>query len=121
MVANMGHWIDLSVHLLLAKRNFPQYIDISYIVSDPQRASDNISIVMTSNNKDLLSIFFSSRSEPFEGVSESIIFQQNEMIAKLTILGQWSCGKMKSIKNLVIDQKIMAIKIVSFSQCRKKF
>ena len=38
---------------------------------------------MTSNNKDLLSIFFSSRSEPFEGVSESIIFQQNEMIAKI--------------------------------------
>ena len=43
------------------------------------------------------------------------------MIAKINDFRTMELWQMKSIKNLVIDQKIMAIKIVSFSQCRKNF
>lgn len=83
VVGNMGHWIDLAVHLLISRGTFPSFIDICYVVSDNEKPSDNVSLTMTSSNNDLLNIFFTSRSEPFEGVNESIILQQDAFIAKI--------------------------------------
>lgn len=83
VLSNMGHWIDLAIHLLVSRGDLPEFIDINYIRSDQTKHSDNVSIIITSSLNDLISIFFTSRSEPFEGVSEFILFQQDNLIAKI--------------------------------------
>jgi len=83
VVANLGHWIDLAVNLLSARSFFPNHIDISYLPSDATQPSDNVSISLSSDRGDLVNIFFTSRSEPFEGVNETILFQQSDLIAKI--------------------------------------
>lgn len=83
VVANLGHWIDLTVNLFSERSFFPDYIDINYFPSDQSQASDNISISLSTDRGDLINIFFTSRGEPFEGVNETILFQQGDLIAKI--------------------------------------
>ena len=45
--------------------------------------SENISITIVSPENDIVVITFSTRGEPFEGVNESINFQQGDLIAKI--------------------------------------
>ena len=51
--------------------------------SDLNLSSENISVSMVSSNNDLINIVFSCRSEPFEGVNETINFQQGDNIIKI--------------------------------------
>jgi len=83
IVANLGHWIDLSVHMLCWKDVVPEYLDILISYSDINTPSDNIILNLVSSTNDLISITFTSRAEPFEGVNETINFQQGELIAKI--------------------------------------
>ncbi len=80
---NIGHWLDLATHILFWRKLIVSYIDISINYSDINTPSDNITISLTSSNNDLISIVFSTRSEPFEGVTETINFQQDKLIAKI--------------------------------------
>jgi predicted dehydrogenase len=79
---NVGHWLDLSIHML-AWRNIPQILNICLTYSNIEEPHDNIVIAITSENGDLISIVFTSRCEPFEGVNESVNFQHNDTIAKI--------------------------------------
>ncbi len=84
VLSNISHWIDLTVHFLFkCKTNLPKNITVNISYSDFTCPTDNVSITLTSSDGDLFSIFFTSRSEPFEGVSESIVFQQDDVIAKV--------------------------------------
>lgn len=83
VVSNMGHWIDLFIHLLSEKDSLPNYVDIIYTWSNSSQPSDNVSISLVTSENDLANIFFTSRSEPFEGVNETIVFQQGNLIAKI--------------------------------------
>ena len=56
-------------------------VAISY--SDLSTPSDNIVISIVSSKHDLINITFTSRSEPFEGVNETINFQQGAVIVKI--------------------------------------
>ena len=38
---------------------------------------------MPENNEDLINIIFTTRSEPFEGVNETLNFQSNNLIVKI--------------------------------------
>lgn len=83
VVANMGHWIDLFINLLTEKDSLPDYVDIIYTWSNASQPSDNVSLTLVTSDNDLANIFFTSRSEPFEGVNETIVFQQGHLIAKI--------------------------------------
>lgn len=101
VVANIGHWIDLAVHLLFQKSSRPTFLEINYCISNPVTISDNVSLTITSSHGDLINIFFTSRGEPFEGVSELILFQQDNLIAKIYDFRKmeiWSDDEYKSYK-----------------------
>lgn len=80
---NIGHWLDLAIHILFWRVTLVNYIDILISYSNIKTPSDNISISLTTSNNDLINITFSTRSEPFEGVGETINFQQDKLIAKI--------------------------------------
>ncbi len=79
---NIGHWIDLSVHLL-SQSNIPDYWDINVAYGDIKNREENISISMTSNRGDLVMITFSVRGEPFDGVTETINIQHDNLMVKI--------------------------------------
>jgi len=83
VISNIAHWIDLAVHILFWRVNNPEYLDIFLTYSNPANKSENITINITSPNGDLINLTFSCRNEPFEGVNESINFQQDNIIAKI--------------------------------------
>lgn len=79
---NMGHWIDLSIHIL-AWRYIPDIINVSITYSNEYEPDDNLTIAMTTNQHDLFIITLTSRTEPFEGIDETINFQFANIIAKI--------------------------------------
>jgi len=83
IVANLGHWIDLATHFLFWAQNPPDYLNVAISYSDLLTPSDNIVVSIVSSKHDLINIIFTSRSEPFEGVNETINFQQGDLIAKI--------------------------------------
>jgi len=78
---NVGHWLDLAVHMLSWER---MPIRWQY----PSR-SVPVLIVMTIlpylNQRDwrLIVIVLTSRAEPFEGINETIVFQKKNVMAKI--------------------------------------
>ena len=83
IVSNLGHWIDLFVHIYYWFNRFPKYLDITICYSNENQPSDNISVNIVSPQNDLISLVFSTRNDPFEGVNETINFQCGEVNAKI--------------------------------------
>ncbi len=79
---NVGHWLDLAVHML-SWGSLPDQWRIQLHWSDEDARDDNLAITLTSSRGDLVSIVLTSRSEPFEGINETINFQQGDVIAKI--------------------------------------
>jgi predicted dehydrogenase len=79
---NVGHWLDLFVHIL-SWRGIPDKMQIKLAIADPGHPDDNIAISISTDREDLFSVMLSTRAEPFEGVNESINFQHHETIAKI--------------------------------------
>jgi len=79
---NMGHWIDLSIHML-AWRNLPEFIYVNIAYSNAEEPDDNLTVMMTTSKNDLFIITLTSRTEPFEGIDETINFQFSNIIAKI--------------------------------------
>lgn len=80
---NMGHWIDLMIHLMAKRGYIPQKFEISISYSYPAIPDDNISISITTEYHDITTIFVTSRVEPFEGINETINLQCGNIIAKI--------------------------------------
>ncbi|QKF91994.1 Gfo/Idh/MocA family protein [Campylobacter sp. CCUG 57310] len=79
---NVGHWIDLAIHIF-SWRLLPKKYNISIAYSNIDEFDDNIAISITTDLGDLLSIVLTARSEPFEGINETINFQYCKTIAKI--------------------------------------
>jgi predicted dehydrogenase len=79
---NVGHWLDLFVHLL-AWRGLPAVLEISLAWSDADERDDNLNVSITSDQHDLCSIMLTSRTEPFEGIHESIAVQHGDTMARI--------------------------------------
>jgi predicted dehydrogenase len=79
---NVGHWIDLAIHML-SWGECPDKWDIQISYSSDFVRDDDISISLTSSRGDLIVIILTSRSEPFEGINETINFQQGSVICKI--------------------------------------
>lgn len=79
---NLGHWLDLAVHIL-GWKHLPDTLKIMINYSDSYVNDDNINVSLTSERGDLIVITLTSRSEPFEGINETINFQQDQVISKI--------------------------------------
>ncbi len=106
IIGNLGHWIDLSVHILYQKSKMFSCIDVDISYSNLETPSENISVVLTTNFNDIISIVFSAREDPFEGVSETINFQIGELISKINDFRSmeiWEKSSYKKIKYRIKD------------------
>ena len=79
---NVGHWLDLAVHML-SWGELPDRWHITLAFSNDNARDDDLSIVLTSDRGDLVNIILTARSEPFEGINETINFQRGDLIAKI--------------------------------------
>ncbi|WP_298542652.1 Gfo/Idh/MocA family oxidoreductase [uncultured Aquimarina sp.] len=79
---NVGHWIDLAIHFLY-KVGLPKRLQVSIQASSSEEVDDNLTITFISEIGDLITIVLTSRTEPFEGINETINFQHGEVIAKI--------------------------------------
>ena len=79
---NIGHWLDLFVHVL-AWRRLPDKLEISIAWADSEERDDNVSITITTDLHDLFTVTLSSRCEPFEGINETVDFQHGDTICKI--------------------------------------
>lgn len=79
---NLGHWIDLAVHLLQAKASVSRY-DITVSYANLVDTDDNLTVVLSTERGDLITLTLTSREEPFEGIHETIIFQQENLFVKI--------------------------------------
>jgi len=79
---NIGHWLDLLVHML-AWRGLPDRLQISLTAATDNEPDDNVCIAIRSDRADLFSVMLTSRSEPFEGINETINFQHGDTICKI--------------------------------------
>lgn len=79
---NLGHWLDLMVHVL-SWRGLPDRLDISLTWADDREPDDNVCVAIRSDRADVVSLMLTSRCEPFEGINETINFQHGETIAKI--------------------------------------
>ncbi len=97
---NTGHWLDLAVHIL-SWNELPDRWQIVVVWSDQNNRDDDFTIVLTSERGDLISIILTARTEPFEGVNETINLQWGNTIAKIDDfrrLTVWKCKKNGSYK-----------------------
>ncbi len=79
---NVGHWLDLAVHMLCWAQ-LPDRWTISLTWSDAAARDDDLAISLASERGDLVNIVLTARTEPFEGINETINFQWGEVIAKI--------------------------------------
>ncbi len=80
---NLGHWIDLGMHLLNKTGSISNLFEITITYANKEEIDDNICVLLTTERNDIISIFMTSRSEPFEGINETINFQCANIIAKI--------------------------------------
>lgn len=80
---NVGHWLDLTIHILSWRGGLPNNYNINISYSNLDEIDDNISITIATELNDIVSIMLTSRSEPFEGINETINLQFGNTIAKI--------------------------------------
>jgi len=80
---NMGHWIDLTIHLFNKRGRIPSFYKITISYANFSEPDDNLSVSIATDFNDMVNIFLTSRTEPFEGINETINFQCGNVIAKI--------------------------------------
>lgn len=80
---NVGHWIDLYIHILGWRGELPSSYEIAISSADPVVPDDDINLSIVSANGDLASITVTSRSEPPLGIEETISLQFGNVIGSV--------------------------------------
>jgi predicted dehydrogenase len=80
---NVGHWIDLMVHIMHKRGVIPSNFEICILQANYDEIDDNLSISIRTDFNDITNIFITSRIEPLEGINETINLQCGEVIAKI--------------------------------------
>lgn len=73
---NASHWIDLAMHIL-SWDSPPDQLQISIAYSHQRLSDENISLSISSPRGDLVNLVFTCRNEPYEGVYETLFFQDD--------------------------------------------
>lgn len=95
---NLGHWIDLTIHLFNLREKLPQFINITVTFSNLEESDDNFCVTLSTDLNDIVNMMITSRTEPFEGINETINFQYGDTIAKIDDFRQltiWHKHKLK--------------------------
>lgn len=79
---NLGHWLDLAVHLL-SWRGLPDRLKISVLSSDERARDDDLAVALATDQGDLVNIVLTARTEPFEGINETINLQWGDVISRI--------------------------------------
>ena len=80
---NIGHWLDLAIHLFALRGKIPDNLSIQISYSNVNEPDDNILISISSDVNDIVNIMLTARCEPFEGIYEGINLQCGNIIAKI--------------------------------------
>lgn len=81
---NAGHWIDLFCHVLTWREiEMPDRYRIQLLQADPDEPDDNFMLSIATEQNDVFGLMLTARSEPFEGINETVNFQQDEVICKI--------------------------------------
>jgi hypothetical protein len=96
---NVGHWLDLTVHLL-SWGQLPDFWKISILWSNDKSPDEDVSISLKSLRGDLVNIVLTARTEPFEGIAESINMQWGNVIAKIDDFRSLSVWKESSFRKI---------------------
>ena len=94
---NVGHWLDLAVHML-SWVGLPDQWKITLVFSDENARDDDMAIALTSDRGDLVTIVLTARSEPFEGINETINFQKGSVAAKIDDFRSMTVWKGETVK-----------------------
>lgn len=105
IAGNVGHWIDLMVNLLNTKDQIPNQFKICVNTANKEELDDNITISISTSNHDIINIFITSRSEPFEGINESIDLQCGDVIVKIDDFRSMKLWKDDLYKNYKFSKK----------------
>ena len=102
---NVGHWIDLIIHMLNWRGDLPEKYKILVSYSDIDHFDDDISISIVTEKGDLSNIVITSRGEPFEGINETINFQYNKIIAKIDDFRKMTIWKNSEVESYKYSPK----------------
>lgn len=94
---NVGHWLDLAIHIL-SWGDLPDCWRITLAFSNDNARDDDMSITLSSERGDLVTIVLTARNEPFEGINETINFQQADVTAKIDDFRTMSIWKGEMLK-----------------------
>jgi len=83
VVGNLGHWIDLSTHLIMSRDILPKSFELTLLSANSKHKDDDFVLTVKTDLNDLIVLTFSTRSDPFEGVMENISFQNEKIIANI--------------------------------------
>ena len=99
---NVGHWLDLAVHLFNVREVIPNIYNVTISYSNPETdPDDNLSISFSTDFGDIVNIMLTARSEPFEGINETINLQSGTIIAKIDdyrSMQYWNDSEYKKFK-----------------------
>lgn len=98
---NLGHWIDLMVHILFWKEKKPDFFNIKVTWLDVEEYTDeNFVMTIQTSEGDIFNFQFGARLNPFDGVSELIDFQCNNFCSRIIDFTRMEIdsGKAKKIK-----------------------
>ena len=81
---NMGHWIDLAIHLMAMRGFIPETFTLTLAAASPVLPKDdNVVLLLTTDFGDLVSISLNARHEPFGGIRETIEVQCSDFAAQI--------------------------------------
>ncbi len=80
---NAGHWIDLFVHVMGWREQQADVFHLSLRSANPAEPDDNFCLSISTDQSDIFSLMLTSRSEPFEGINETINIQHGDVICKI--------------------------------------
>lgn len=83
IAGNLGHWIDLTLHLWLSRGLAPRNVECHIVSCDMQARDDNAVFTLRSDTGDVSVISLFSRVEPFEGINEQIVIQGGQRIFQI--------------------------------------
>ncbi len=84
ILGNAGHWIDYAVHIFSAAwGKLPQQVLVQHAAAHPTEPDDNFSLTIRTSAGDLFTLHAASRSEPFEGIHETIELQCGDLSAQI--------------------------------------
>lgn len=102
---NLGHWIDLTVHLFSKRGYVPCIYKITISYANLSEPDDNIAVAISTDSNDIVSIMLTSRFEPFEGINETINIQCRNIIAKINDFREMTIWKDETVRNFRFKPK----------------